>query len=67
MDPVLRNVLNKSIFHSPETVSKNEVVSKFLIFPSIPSKTREIRVDFDSLFFEDRDAKTSFYFIKRPL
>jgi len=66
VDPALRKILDKSIFHSPEILSKGEVVSKFLIFPSIPPKVKELRLDMDSLFFEGKDVRKTFQFTKRP-
>lgn len=63
--PGFRKIMDNSIYHSPETVQSGQVTSKFLIYPSLPKKAREIRLDFDSLFFEDRDARTSFYFDKK--
>jgi len=57
-----QKVLQSSVFHSPESVTENEVTSKFLIFPAIPKKVEELKLEFDYLYFGNNEIKTNFYF-----
>jgi|GEM_PF-4968033 len=55
-------ILEKSIYHSPELLQSGKVVSKFLVFPELPKKFDQLRVEFDYLYFEDFEVKSTFYF-----
>lgn len=57
-----RKILEKSIFHSPEIIRKGDVVSKFLLFPPLPEKALEFKLDFDFLYFEQKEVRARFYF-----
>lgn len=63
----LNKILSKSIFHSPELVQPGNIVSKFLIFPLLPKKFDQLRLEFDYLYFENFEVKSVFYFTtKQP-
>jgi hypothetical protein len=57
-----RKILEKSIFHSPEIIKKGDVMTKFLLFPPLPQKALDFKLDFDFLYFEQKEIKTRFYF-----
>jgi hypothetical protein len=57
-----RKILEKSIFHSPEIIKKGDVMTKFLLFPPLPPKALDFKLDFDFLYFEQKEIKTRFYF-----
>jgi hypothetical protein len=57
-----RKILEKSIFHSPEIIKHGDVMSKFLLFPPLPQKALDFKLDFDFLYFEQKEVKTRFYF-----
>ena len=57
-----QKVLQKSVFHSPESVTENEVITKFLIFPAVAKKVEELKLEFDYLYFGNNEIKTQFYF-----
>jgi hypothetical protein len=59
----LRKVLTNSIFHSPETIPAGTVMSKFLIFPPLKKKFKELKLEFDYLYFEDKEVRLNFYFL----
>jgi hypothetical protein len=61
-DPNERKILEKSIFHSPEIIKRGDVTSKFLLFPPLPGKALEFKLDFDFLYFEQKEVRTRFYF-----
>ena len=58
----MRKILEKSIFHSPELLQPGNVVSKFLIFPQMPKKFDDLRLEFDYLYFENFEVKSTFFF-----
>ena len=60
-----QQIVTNSVFHSPETVRPGEVMSKFLIFPQLPKKVHEVKLEFDYLFFEDKEIRLNFYFLNR--
>lgn len=60
-----RKILTNSIYHSPETVRPGKVISKFLIFPPLPKKFREVKLEFDYLYFEDKEIQVNFYFLSQ--
>ena len=62
-----KRVLEESIFHSPETIPHGEVISKFLLFPPLPDKNLEFRLEFDYLYFESKEVRTKFYFTKERI
>lgn len=57
-----RKILEQSIFHSPEIIRSGDVVSKFLLFPPLPEKALEFKLDFDYLYFEQKEVRARFYF-----
>lgn len=65
MDQGRRFILEESIFHMPEIVSSGNVVSKFLIFPSLDQKHKELRLEMDYLFFEKQETPVRFYFVRK--
>lgn len=60
-----RKILADSIYHSPETVRPGKVISKFLIFPPLPKKFRELKLEFDYLYFEDKEIRLNFFFLSQ--
>jgi hypothetical protein len=58
-----KKIVTDSIFHSPETIRPGEIISKFLIFPPLPKKFKEIKLEFDYLYFEDKEIRLNFYFL----
>ncbi|HSE40540.1 MAG TPA: hypothetical protein VLH08_07205 [Acidobacteriota bacterium] len=62
-----KRILEESIYHSPETIRSGEVVSKFLLFPPLPDKHLEFRLEFDYLYFESKEVRTKFYFTKERI
>jgi hypothetical protein len=63
--PPVAKILEKSIFHSPELLQPGNVVSKFLVFPQLPKKFDEVKLEFDYLYFENFEVKSNFYFTKK--
>lgn len=61
-NPNERKILEKSIFHSPEIIKHGDVISKFLLFPPLPPKALDFKLDFDYLYFEQKEVRTRFYF-----
>ncbi len=57
-----RKILEQSVFHSPEIIRSGDVVSKFLLFPPLPEKALEFKLDFDYLYFEQKEVRARFYF-----
>jgi hypothetical protein len=57
-----QKILERSIFHSPEIIKHGEVMTKFLLFPPLPQKALDFKLDFDFLYFEQKEIKTRFYF-----
>jgi hypothetical protein len=57
-----QKILEKSIFHSPEIIKKGDVMTKFLLFPPLPPKALDFKLDFDYLYFAQKEIKTRFYF-----
>jgi len=64
-DKKIQDVLQKSIYHSPDSLSAGQVVTKFLIFPALPKKFEEIKLDFDYLYYGSQEIRTSFYFSRK--
>lgn len=60
-----RKILANSIYHSPETVRPGKVIRKFLIFPPLPKKFREVKLEFDYLYFEDKEIRLNFFFLSQ--
>ncbi|HKZ40660.1 MAG TPA: hypothetical protein VJ044_06835 [Candidatus Hodarchaeales archaeon] len=65
LDRTKASILQKSIFHSSEALHPNEVITKFLVFPSLPKKFDELMLEFDYLFFGDREIRARFYFLRK--
>jgi len=65
MDQVKQKVLEKSVFHSSEVISADEVVTKFLVFPGLPTKFGDFRLEFDFLYFENKETKVTFHFTRK--
>lgn len=64
--PAVHKILEQSIFYSPETVRPGKVVSKFLLYPPLPRKNIDFRLDIDYLYFEDKEVRrTSFRYTIR--
>jgi len=57
-----RKILENSIFHAPELLHPGMVVSKFLVFPALPKKFEDMRLQFDYLYFENTEVKSDFFF-----
>jgi len=41
------------------------IITKFLVFPSLPKKFDELMLEFDYLFFGDREIRARFYFLRK--
>lgn len=67
LDPYNRKLLEHSIYHSPETIQPGDSETKFLVFPPLPKKEAELKMEFDYLFFENKELKTFFYFIRQKV
>jgi hypothetical protein len=65
MDAYPAKLLEKSVFHSPEMIRPGDFVSKFLVFPPLPKKDAELKMEFDYLFFEGSELKQFFYFTRQ--
>jgi hypothetical protein len=65
-EPGTQKILEKSIYHSPELLLPGQVVSKFLIFPELPKKFDDLRLQFDYLYFETAEIKSEFLFTTKP-
>ena len=57
-----RKILESSIFHEPELLHPGTIVTKFLVFPALPKKFDDIRLQFDYLYFENMEIKSDFFF-----
>jgi hypothetical protein len=64
-EPRIQKVLENSIFHSPETIRKGEVVTKLLVYPALPKKSLDLRLEFEYLYFENHETKPIFYFSRK--
>jgi hypothetical protein len=62
IEPRKRKIMENSIFHMPELLHPGMIVSKFLVFPALPKKFEEIRLQFDYLYFENTEIKSDFFF-----
>ena len=62
LDPPIQKVMQKSIYHSPESVRPGEIVTKLLIFPAIPHKITDFTLEFDFLYLENHEMRPVFYF-----
>ncbi len=62
MDGYTSKLLERSVFHSPETIDPGQSSTKFLIFPPLPKKEAELKMEFDYSFFESKELKMYFYF-----
>ncbi len=49
-----KKVIEDSIFHSPEIIKAGQVMSKFLLFPPLPDKHMEFRLELDYLYLESK-------------
>lgn len=63
MDAYSSKLVEQSVFHSPETIQPGNVSTKFLIFPPLPKKESELKMEFDYSFFESKELKMFFYFL----
>jgi hypothetical protein len=61
-EPNVKKMLQQSIYHSPELINPGKVVSKFLIFPDLPKKFDDLKLQFDYLYFENTEIKSEFFF-----
>ena len=64
-DKRIQDVLEKSVYHSPDSLSSGQVVTKFLIFPALPKKFEEIKLEFDYLYYGSQEIRTAFYFARK--
>lgn len=62
LDSYSTKLLERSIFHSPETIQPGDSVAKFLIYPPLPKKEAELKMEFDYSFFASKELKMFFYF-----
>ena len=67
LDPYNRKLLEQSIYHSPEIIQPGDSETKFLVFPPLPKKESELKMEFDYLFFENKELKTFFYFTRQKI
>jgi len=65
VDDHTKQILQNSIFHSPETIKPGDTVTKFLIFPDVPTKKENLELKFSYMFVEDRELNQSFYFTRK--
>jgi hypothetical protein len=65
MDAYPAKLLEKSVYHSPELIQAGDSVSKFLVFPPLPHKDAELKMEFDYVFFESAELKQFFYFTRQ--
>jgi hypothetical protein len=65
LDSKKGDILQKSIFHSSETVRPNQIVTKLLVFPGLPKKFKELVLEFDYLFFGEKEIRPKFYFLQK--
>lgn len=63
--PQEKLVLLNSVFHSTETIPQDTARTKFLIFPAVSSKKKEMTLEFDYLYFEDREIRAKFYYERK--
>jgi hypothetical protein len=61
-DNSLGKLLEKSIYHSPELLDPGKVITKFLVFPQLPKKFDELKMEFDYMYFGNFEVKSTFYF-----
>jgi len=61
----IQDVLQKSVYHSPDSLSSGQVVTKFLIFPALPKKFEQIKLEFDYLYYGSQEIRTAFYFARK--
>ncbi len=61
----IQEILQKSVYHSPDSLSAGQVVTKFLIFPALPKKFEEIKLEFDYLYYASQEIRTTFYFARK--
>ncbi len=66
LDAFYRKLLDQSVYHSPEAIQPGNTLTKFLVFPQLPPKKSELKMEFDYLFFESKELKNYFYFIRQP-
>jgi hypothetical protein len=62
-----QKILQDSIYHSPEIVRAGQVVSKFLMFPPLPNKRIEFKLEFDYIYFETKEVRAAFSFAKEKV
>jgi hypothetical protein len=62
VEPRKRKILENSIFHQPELLHPGMIVTKFLVFPALPKKFDDLRLQFDYLYFENAEIKSDFFF-----
>jgi hypothetical protein len=63
----MHDIIEKSVFHSPETIPAGKIVTKFLIFPALPKKFENLRLVFDYIFVEKNEIRMTFYFKRKLL
>jgi len=61
----IQDVLQKSVYHSPDSISPGQVETRFLIFPALPKKFEEIKLEFDYLYYGSQEIRTAFYFARK--
>ncbi len=61
----IQDVLQKSVYHSPDSISPGQVATRFLIFPALPKKYEEIKLEFDYLYYGSQEIRTAFYFARK--
>ena len=61
----VQKILDKSIFHSPESIRPGETVSKFLLLPALPRKNTNFKLDIDNMYFQNKEVRTSFRYTIR--
>jgi hypothetical protein len=61
-DGSLGKILEKSVYHSPELLQPGKIVTKFLVFPELPKKFDDLKMEFDYMYFGNFEMKSTFYF-----
>ena len=65
LEKKIQDVLRKSVFHSPDSVPPGQVVTGFLIFPALPKKMDQIKLEFDYLYAGTQEIRTAIYFARK--
>jgi hypothetical protein len=67
LDPYNRKLIESSVYHSPEIIQPEQTFTKFLVFPPLPKKDAQLKMEFDYMFFESKEMKNFFYFTQQKM